>query len=250
MVMLDQALSTWCSWGHPCSLQGGWISWLLWVPSNSNNYMILWFSLMRQTVLDNSICILQHRLLFLGFFFIFIDNKNRTCTAGGSTGPAWYQPHLYLRKVSPVLYKLLLLNKCPLLYTKQVIFSKELEMICVTAVQWQHFLKLHAAELTSSLGQSLLPRYKLYPCRKSSVLLCRPWDMSVCLLTEGEGFQPRVLKFLFRSWNVIPTCFSLTPLLSEPSVGCGLGKGQRGRVHSIFVNGVLCFEIPWIRILK
>ena len=33
--------ATWCSCWCPCLLQGSWISWLLKIPSNSNNSMIL-----------------------------------------------------------------------------------------------------------------------------------------------------------------------------------------------------------------
>jgi len=43
-VRLDGALSTWLSCRCPCSLLEGWIRWLLRIPSNSNNSMILWSS--------------------------------------------------------------------------------------------------------------------------------------------------------------------------------------------------------------
>ena len=39
-VSLDVALSTWWSCKCPCSLQEGWTSWSLGVPSNSNHSMI------------------------------------------------------------------------------------------------------------------------------------------------------------------------------------------------------------------
>ena len=35
-VRMDRALSTWWSCRCPCSMQGSWTRWPLWVPSNSN----------------------------------------------------------------------------------------------------------------------------------------------------------------------------------------------------------------------
>jgi len=39
----------WCGCRCPCSLQGSWTRWPLRAPSNSNNSMILWFSLLNLT---------------------------------------------------------------------------------------------------------------------------------------------------------------------------------------------------------
>ena len=42
-VKVDGAMSTWWSCRCPCSLQGSSTRWPLRIPSNSNDYMVLWF---------------------------------------------------------------------------------------------------------------------------------------------------------------------------------------------------------------